>query len=614
MSIDATSRAPLRHLLLEGERNTWPRLSPDGRSVVFVHTTDAGPELWLHGANGARRHLISHHGETIGDLRWTPDASALLYRHAPRGRERWALSHLRAPDLTPSPLVEDGSVIEYWLSRTAPGVVVHSSRTAAGVGLFRTNLDGGTERLGDQAGFHRLLVDGDLRWRGGVRLAEDGSVRVLLGPDADSAREVLAIGVEGAADLSVQGFSHDGRRLYLLTSDGAATRRLLSVDVGTGEVSTVFAHPGLDVESYPIAGEGVWFDPVGGEPDVCAVLGQRLGYHALTPGPEPVLAGLTADPDVPGVIIDRSADDRTWLVVDVHDDAPIEYRLLATGTGVSTPLFANRPELLGRPLARLEDFGFTARDGMPVPGYAMRPRHGEPPFPTVVLVHGGPAGRDWWRFHAEAQFLAELGYLSLHVNYRGSRGFGKAFRTAGDGEWGGKMQQDLYDAVEEGVRRGLVAPDRVAFHGSSYGGYAALLAACTRPDLVRCAIAISAPCDLVALTAEPPPYWQALAVRLRHQVLQPHQGPPLDAEELRSRSPAHVLGPDCAPLLVAHGVRDPRVAAAGVDEFVSRARGFDVPVRHLRFADEGHHVRANANRRVLFAEIEEFLEVHLADH
>ena len=67
-----------------------------------------------------------------------------------------------------------------------------------------------------------------------------------------------------------------------------------------------------------------------------------------------------------------------------------------------------------------------------------------------------------------------------------------------------------------------------------------------------------------------------------------------------------------APLLLAHGVRDPRVPVAEVDAFAERATDLGVPVRYLRFADEGHHVRSNANRARLFAAIGEFLEVHCA--
>jgi dipeptidyl aminopeptidase/acylaminoacyl peptidase len=262
-------------------------------------------------------------------------------------------------------------------------------------------------------------------------------------------------------------------------------------------------------------------------------------------------------------------------------------------------------------MPKLEDFFFTASDGRRISGYAMRPLSGTPPYPSVIIVHGGPAGRDMWRFFADAQYFAALGYCSLHINYRGSGGFGAEFERAGDGEWGGRMQQDLYDAVASAVSAGVVDPERVVFFGGSYGGYAALLAACTRPDIVRAAVAMGAPTDLIALAHRPPSYWQPLSVLLHRQITQRADGQMVSDAVLRSRSPAHVIDKFCAPVLLAHGVRDPRVPIALVDEFAAKARSIGVQMRYLRFVDEGHYVNSNSNRQAFFTAIEEFLESHI---
>jgi dipeptidyl aminopeptidase/acylaminoacyl peptidase len=611
----AVGATGLRRALLAVERNTSPRQSPDGRSIAFVRTGDDGPELWLRTGDGAERRLVAHHGEAIQDIRWTADGSTLLYRHAPRGRESWSLSGLRGAAFTPITIAARGSVTDYWPSGSDADALAYSCRDpdTRRAELFWADLgDPGAEprRIAANPGFHRWLVDGELCPRGGTRLTEDGATKIILGDDLDAAREVLTVPVDASPDLTVHGFSRDGGRLFLLTGGETGTRRLIAIS-RDGTTSTVFEHPELDVGGYPIGNDGVWFDPLTGLPDLCSVMDQRLRYHGLTERARSAVARLAATEEHSAVIIDRSADDRTWLIVYVHDDGPIAYHSYDPVTGKAEPLFVNRPDLTGYELSRLEDFRFTADDGRELSGYAMRPRSGTAPFPTVVLVHGGPASRDYWRFHADAQYLASLGYLSLHVNYRGSKGFGGEFRMAGHGEWGGRMQQDLYDAVAHGVSAGLVDPGRVAFFGASYGGYAALLAACTRPDLARCAVAISPPCDLVAFTEKPPPYWQPLAVLLRRQVLGDRDGRPFGEETLRRRSPLQTLDASCAPVLLAHGVRDPRVPVAEVDRFAERARDVGVPVRYLRFEDEGHHVRSNANRRALFTEVETFLEAHL---
>jgi dipeptidyl aminopeptidase/acylaminoacyl peptidase len=95
----------------------------------------------------------------------------------------------------------------------------------------------------------------------------------------------------------------------------------------------------------------------------------------------------------------------------------------------------------------------------------------------VLDVHGGPWGRDGWRYDRNVQWLANRNYAVLQVNYRGSTGFGKTFTNAGDREWGGKMNDDLIDAVNWSVAEGIADPKRIAICGASYGGYAAFVGA-----------------------------------------------------------------------------------------------------------------------------------------
>src|SRR6202007_2715282 len=109
-------------------------------------------------------------------------------------------------------------------------------------------------------------------------------------------------------------------------------------------------------------------------------------------------------------------------------------------------------------------------------------------LPLVVMPHGGPEahdrpGFDWW-----AQAFASRGYAVFQPNFRGSDGSGDAFRDAGFGQWGRKMQTDISDGVAELARRGIVDPKLVCIVGASYGGYAALAGVTLQHGLYRCAV------------------------------------------------------------------------------------------------------------------------------
>ncbi|GGA88954.1 prolyl oligopeptidase [Neiella marina] len=137
---------------------------------------------------------------------------------------------------------------------------------------------------------------------------------------------------------------------------------------------------------------------------------------------------------------------------------------------------------------------FQARDDLTIPTLLTYPNTSPQPakkLPTAVYPHGGPASYDKIRFNWMAQYLASRGFLVIQPQFRGSRGFGRAHRTAGNGEWGKKMQHDITDAVKHYIAAGEVDPDRICIIGASYGGYAALAGGAFTPDLYQCVVSIN---------------------------------------------------------------------------------------------------------------------------
>lgn len=169
------------------------------------------------------------------------------------------------------------------------------------------------------------------------------------------------------------------------------------------------------------------------------------------------------------------------------------------------------------------------------------------------------------------------------------------------------MSDDLDDAVASLVGQGRIDSHRVAIMGASYGGYAALIAACREGFAYRCAIAAMAPTDLHLLIEQIPDYWTPMRSLLTERV----GDPATDAELLAAASPAQRLAQLRTPVLLAHGEHDPRVPRAHVD-LIEQAlinRGIDHEL--ITFANEGHGLVHVDNRLRYYRAALAFLGRHL---
>ncbi|MDE0452505.1 MAG: prolyl oligopeptidase family serine peptidase [Gammaproteobacteria bacterium] len=196
-------------------------------------------------------------------------------------------------------------------------------------------------------------------------------------------------------------------------------------------------------------------------------------------------------------ILSRSRDGKTMIVNNVGPRDPGSYYLLKDGK--LQFIESRSPKLRSENLADLRRIEYKSRDGLTVTGFITVP-HGKPPFPLVVMPHGGPFIHETILYDEWAQLLANNGYLVLQPQYRGSRGYGMKFYSAAfeeGGAGGYAMQDDKDDGALYLVEEGLADPDRMAMFGWSYGGYAALIAAARTPQLYQCTVAGAAVTDRV---------------------------------------------------------------------------------------------------------------------
>lgn len=123
--------------------------------------------------------------------------------------------------------------------------------------------------------------------------------------------------------------------------------------------------------------------------------------------------------------------------------------------------------------------------------------------PLIVMPHGGPIGvRDYNYYNRNAQLLSQLGYSVLMPNYRGSSGFGSDFLRSGQKQWGRMIEEDIYFAAKEALKKDYIDKEKVCIFGISYGGYSALMSAIKYPHFYKCAASYAGVTDLTLLYSE----------------------------------------------------------------------------------------------------------------
>ena len=406
---------------------------------------------------------------------------------------------------------------------------------------------------------------------------------------------------EDAGTSGVYGFMPDGQRILFLDTAHSNTSTLSSYDVVTKQRVDVYNNPNYDIN-------GTWTDLELEEVVAVDYYGKTIEWEILDESFQDdydVLAGVG---DGIFDIVGSSGQDEYWLVEYVSDIEGSDYYVYDMESQEVTYLFNSKPVLQGYELAHKEPIEYTATDGLKIEGYATFPvGAARENLPMVVVVHGGPWSRDTWEFDPEVQFLANRGYLVLQVNFRASTGYGKDFMLAGDKEWGGKMHQDILDAVDYAISMGWADPDRVGVYGASYGGYEALICAAFSSDVFQCSVDAFGPSSLLTFIESIPPQWSTSYQDLVRSVGDPET----EADFMRQRSPLYYADDIEIPMLIAQGENDVRVVKSESDQMVAALEAAGVPVEYLVLEDTGHGFSSVETRDMFYKAMEAFFAKYL---
>jgi dipeptidyl aminopeptidase/acylaminoacyl peptidase len=560
---------------------TFPAWAADDPDRLVVGSTESGSyQLYAWDRRTGRRRQVTHDPVGVIEGRPTRDGSGVIWFHDATGDETGTF--VVAPfdeEVPPEPLLEGLPV--GW----SEGLAIGRRRTVAGVATG----EGFTIWASDDGRPVRLLhkhtqpvrLAGGYGMSGSVdrgALSADDSIVVLeVMEDGDvlhpslrsvdaSSGATLAELRDAGLELAAFGFSPlAGDDRIAITTERTGERRPSLWNARSGEVVDLAVDlPGT-------------VEPVGWWPDASALLLLVLeaGLHHLWRYDlaDGILTILDSEP---GSITAAGVrpDGEVWYRGH-RGEHPARLRVAGSTKELLEPDGPVAPE--GRPM---EGWWFTNPHGQAVHGFLVRPA-GDGPHPVMLRVHGGPHSVDMDRWAPDIQAHVDAGFLVAMVNYRGSEGFGQAWRDELTGNVGFLELEDVLAGLDDLVARGIADPARVVLAGWSWGGYVTLLGIGRHPERFVSAIAGVPVADYVSAYEDENPMLKALDRALLG-------GSPSDVPDLyRERSPITYAEAVRGPLLIMAGENDSRCPIRQVWNYVDALRSRGIEPRVYTYAT-GH--------------------------
>ncbi len=207
--------------------------------------------------------------------------------------------------------------------------------------------------------------------------------------------------------------------------------------------------------------------------------------------------------------------------------------------------------------------------------------------PVRVLSHGGPTGESSASLELDTQYWTSRGFAVLDVNYRGSTGYGRAYRERLNGQWGIADMEDCANAALYLAKQGMVDGDRIVIEGGSAGGYTTLCAL-TFLDTFKAGASYFGVSDAEALATDT----HKFESRYLDRMIGPY---PEQRDVYRQRSPIHFADRISCPLILFQGLEDKVVPPNQAETMFEAVRARGIPVAYIPFEGEQHGFRRAEN-------------------
>jgi dipeptidyl aminopeptidase/acylaminoacyl peptidase len=600
LSLRGTGTAPVQITASEKPVSD-PQWSADGRRLAFVRDD----EIWIVEADGSRLTRVVAKPGGGREPRWSPDGHRLAFISRRRGWSQvWLIDapvprrgrpqrEPRAPKATP--LTKGGFDVD-GLAWSPDGRQLAVTGQQAPDDLTTWQV-----AIVDVATGDGSIVAGTRSHDTGVRWGSDGSLFYLS--DEDGWFQVIRRSPDGRDRIAIT----DGEREHGEPSGSYGyaplpspdARRVVHMEVRDGLIDLVVRE--LGDGATPKRGRGR-------PPKTPRTLTATTKATRVTPW-EGVWRAIGWMPDSAWVAAIGESERRPqdlWLlpIPGIAPDGSRPRQVTNSMPAVlASAISGNRPPTGERVV-------ITARDGLRLEGTLWRPaaatgKRGGRRVATILYPHGGPTWQAYRAFVPFKLLLANAGYAFLDVDFRGSTGYGRAFRQANHGEWGHADTQDMIDAARWAGEQPW-SDGRFAIYGGSYGGYMVLTALVEEPSLWSAGVDLYGDSEIAESFRH--------GDRVGRLDLQKMMGTPDDPNRnkvYRRGSPVYRAERIEAPLLILHGRKDKRVVPLMTERMVEALEIEDKPYEVHWYDDEAHGWERRENRRDSYERTLRFLTTHV---
>lgn len=584
--------------LIEKEKYTNVKISPDGKYISYIENKNEISKLFIMDLNGNNIELLFE-SVNLNRYCWLDELHIGILDDN-NGNEFYNLIIINILNLEIDKIADIGDINLLYSGRNINGNIYLSvTKDSEFPDVYSYNLlDKEIEISMTNPGFiSDWFIDNIGEIRLGYISREDGGIDLVN--IVDDYSKILSWDVDDIFSSDFISFSKDNNSIYVKDSRYTNTSSILKIDLNNLKEDNLFNNIKYDIENILI-------NPNTFEIEGISVFKERRKYYYTNNDFHKIIDKFNLfEEDI--TIISRDIKNNYMILLFESDIKKRNYYIYDLEENIIKEIFKDNISIGEEKLSPMKSIKYKSRDDLEIHGYITIPITEKESYPLIVNVHGGPQSRDYWGYNPINQWLSSLGYMILQINFRGSIGYGKEFIRLGYKEWGGKMLEDIIDGVLYSIDNYPIDKDKICIYGGSYGGYAVLSALTSEENIFSCGISINGPTNLLSFLDNMPTFWKNYKECFYNRIGHPS----LDKELLINRSPINHVEKIKVPLLIVQGAMDSRVKKNESEAIVNKMNDKGIDYKYLLFQDEGHGIIKNKNRIKLYKEIEVFLEKYL---